>query len=320
MVWVILYTIFGFYMLISGGNIVCKNANIVALKAKVSQFIIGMTLVAFSTSAPELFTSLIAVAKNKPEMVINNVIGSNLVNIGLAGGLVALIRPFCVGEYVYKRDIPFLIFLTTILNIFCFSNSINCIHGCCFLLCGLAYTYYLARIQNREDSENDELSELSDEQQHIYISIAIIKVFLGIAALIVGSNLVISGCCNIARYLRISDELISFTLLAIGTSLPEIVTSLIAAIRGYGGICAGNILGSNIFNIWMIVGLSALFKNLPSTEQLKYCDLPLSIGYTLIFGLFMYFSRIVTRQQGFCLLIIFIAIFASLINLHLVYM
>lgn len=318
MVWVALYTILGFYLLIYGGNVVCKNANIVALKANVSQFVIGMTLVAFSTSLPELFTSWFAVARGKCDMVINNVLGSNFINIGLAGGLVAMIRPFYVDKSVYKRDIPFLIFLISILNIFCFTPSIQTINGIVFLIFGSIYTYYIVSVKQRDNEDKYILNEISEEELNISMRDAINNVFAGILTLIIGSNLVISGCCNVARYLKVSNALVSFTLLAFGTSLPEITTSLIASLRNLGGICAGNIVGSNIFNLWMIVGSSAILKDLPSTAQLKYCDLPISIGYTAILGGFLYYSRILTRIHGFCLLLIFVVIVICLTKLHLI--
>jgi cation:H+ antiporter len=303
--WSFWLAILGFVLLIYGGDRVCVGASALAVRLGVNQFIIGMTVVAISTSAPELLTSLLAMAKHHPEIVAGNVVGSNLVNIGLAGGFVALVKPFMITSRTVPKETSFLFFATCLFGIFSIFAPFGRGMGVVLIVLNILYLYFICK--------NDRLAKKEEESSGISVEINIWKALwlfaFGFLLLLIGAQLVIDSSVEIARGLGWSDGLIGFTLIAVGTSFPEIAVSLVAALRGYGAICTGNIIGSNIFNTLMITGCCALLGPVPVDMYLYRIGIPSLIFLTALMWRFFTKEREIGRQEGAVLFLAFVGIF-----------
>jgi cation:H+ antiporter len=310
--WPFLLTIFGFILLAYGGELVCRGASTMAIHFGVSQFVIGVTIIAISTSAPELVTSLIATLNRHPEIVAGNIIGSNLVNIGLAGGLVALIKPFTITSRIIEKEVPFLCFITGCFGICAIFIPMGFVLGMIFIAANVLYLYFICR--------NDRLIR---EEQNVKINMEMdwkkaLNLFIfGLLLLFFGAQLVIDASVKIAHALGWSDALIGFTIVAVGTSFPEIIISLVAALRGYGAICTGNIIGSNIFNSLMITGSCALIHPIPVSGELCRIGIPFLIFLTILMGVFFMTRREINRLEGLVLFLAFICAFSLSIYFQL---
>ncbi|MDE6575806.1 MAG: calcium/sodium antiporter [Opitutales bacterium] len=304
--WSCFEVLLGFVLLFYGGGRVCRSASALAVALGVSRFVIGMTLVALSTSAPEFITSLLATIDHHPELVLGNVIGSNLLNIGCAAGLVALICPFPITSRVIKIEMPFLFGITFIFALLVLFSKVNLTMGVLLLLVGIVYLYCICKADISESSEAAETTKIS-------IGFALASFAIGIVSLFLGAHWVVSGSLHIAQMLGWSDTWVGLTIVALGTSLPEITTSLVAALRGYGTICTGNIVGSNIFNILFVAGTCACFCPLTTSQYCIRClALPGLIFLTALLWRFFTTKREVSRFEGFLLLAIYLAVLYGL--------
>ena len=266
----IILIIVGFALLIVGADFLVDGASGIAKKFHIPEIIIGLTIVSIGTSMPELFVSITSAIDGYSDMALGNVIGSNLCNLLLILGLSSLIKPVDFQEETRKYEIPMCLLFTIILMIFSnTSGEISRIEAVILLvLFGLfiAYTIYMGKKKSKENSE------VAEEKNKTIKNI--ILIILGIAGLKFGGDFVVNNAVNIAQMFNISEKVISLTILAIGTSLPELVTSVTAAIKGNSDIAIGNIIGSNIFNILLILGVSSVIK--PITFNSSY-NMDLSI-------------------------------------------
>ena len=266
----IILIIVGFALLIVGADFLVDGASGIAKKFHIPEIIIGLTIVSIGTSMPELFVSITSAIDGYSDMALGNVIGSNLCNLLLILGLSSLIKPVDFQEETRKYEIPMCLLFTIILMIFAnTSGGISRIEAVILLvLFGLfiAYTIYMGKKKSKEDSKVVEENNKTIKN--------IILIILGIIGLKFGGDFVVNNAVNIAQMFNISEKVISLTILAIGTSLPELVTSVTAAIKGNSDIAIGNIIGSNIFNILLILGVSSVIK--PITFNLSY-NMDLSI-------------------------------------------
>ncbi|MDR0590744.1 MAG: calcium/sodium antiporter [Puniceicoccales bacterium] len=306
--------ILGFVLLIYGGDRVCVGASALAVRLGVNQFIIGMTVVAISTSAPELITSLLAMANGHPEIIAGNVIGSNLVNIGLAGGFVALVKPFMITARTIPSEASFLFFVTCLFGIFSIFSPFGGGMGMVLVILNVLYLYFICKNGWSVKGAKGGASGISVE---IDIWRALWIFAFGLVLLFIGAQLVIDSSVKIAHGLGWSDALIGFTLIAIGTSFPEIAVSLVAAVRGYGAICAGNIIGSNIFNTLMIVGCCAVLGSVPVEVGLYRIGVPSLIFLTALIWRFFTTKREIGRLEGAVLFFIFLGIFTYFVRRQL---
>jgi cation:H+ antiporter len=311
---VIFLAILGFALLAYGGDLVCRGASAMAIRLGISQFVIGMTIVAISTSAPELVTSLIATLNHHPEIVAVNVIGSNLVNIGLAGGLVAFIKPFTITSRVIEIEVPFLLVITACFSACAIFIPIGFFWGVVFIVLDILYLCFVYKSDRwvKEDSNIN-----SETGQEVDMKKALNLFIFGLLLLFLGAKFVIDASVEIAYALGWSDALIGFTIVAVGTSFPEIVISLVAALRGYGSICTGNIIGSNIFNSLMITGVCALIHPVPVNEELGRISIPSLIFLTVLMGRFFMTKRKIDRLEGFILFLSFVCLFSISIYFQL---
>lgn len=254
----IILIVVGFILLIKGADFLVEGSKNIAKKLKISEMVIGLTVVSIGTSMPELFVSVTSAIDGSSDIALGNVIGSNLCNLLLILGLSAIIRPVIFKKQTKLFDIPFCIFVTAVFIVLCnINNNLSFIDGIIlivFFLFFLIYTIILGKKQSVL------IKEKQEDLTKINVLPNIIFIILGIVGLKFGGDFVVDNSIEVAKLLNISEKVISLTIVAIGTSLPELITSVTAAIKGSSDIAIGNIIGSNIFNILLIVGLSSIIK------------------------------------------------------------
>ncbi len=310
----VLIVIAGITLLLAGGEALVRGAVGIARRSGISPFLIGLTIVGFGTSAPELVVSVDAALTGSPGIALGNVIGSNLANIMLIVGAAALIRPLGVHPDALRRDSFVMVAATLVLAVIALEGTLTRLYGAAFLVAALAYILLSLWWDMRGPSPAATLH--SDEATEIDVGlpdrlwILLIAVGLGLAALVTGARLTVTGAIALARQADIPEEVIGITLVAVGTSLPELVTSMVAARRGHADVCVGNILGSNVFNILAIAGAAAVAAPLPFSGGRLVVDAWILVGVTLIFVVFMMTGRRVVRAEGFALLVLYISFIA----------
>ncbi|GAA0821185.1 calcium/sodium antiporter [Clostridium tertium] len=283
-----LILIIGFILLIKGADIFVDGAAKIAKKFGIPSIIVGLTIVSLGTSAPELSVSLIASFEGNNGITIGNVLGSNIFNTLMVLGVTAIIMPIVIKKNSVIKDYIINIVVSIVLLILTFGRvllnkeaALTRISGIILLILCTIYTLYLiksAKSRKEEDSE---------EEEDIKILSCIIKIILGIIGIIAGGNLVVSSASDIAYSFGLSDKLVGLTIVAVGTSLPELVTTMIASIKGENDIAIGNVLGSNIFNILLILGVSSSINAIPISSSLLI-DILFLIVISIILGIFMF--------------------------------
>ncbi len=294
----------GLAFLYYGGNFLVTGSVRLACSLKISPFIIGATVIAFGTSAPELAVALFAALGGTPELAMGNVIGSNIANIGLVLGLTALISSMSIAPGRLKREAPPLVLASLLILVIAWNLEINRYEGL-FMVCLLG-VYVWRSFRHKED-----FTEEPEEEAHLFAgkgsAFQILLIVAGLVLLVGGAKLLVVGGVSIARNLGISEWFIGITIVAIGTSLPEIVSSLIAAKRGYGEMAIGNIFGSNIFNILMVLGLTATIHPLQIQEPIQP-DLIITTAITgLLLAMIGYGNHSLGKQKGTLLLLAYFA-------------
>lgn len=300
----------GMVLLVKGADWFVDGASNIAKAMKVPSLIIGLTLVSMGTSAPEASVSITSALKNMNEMCFGNVIGSNTFNTFLILGISALIIPLVVSNDVKKFDIPIMVGLYTIILVFAFVVSpyyLSRIEAIIMLVLFAGYMVFLFfRAKNSDESEEEGDSKLQPIWKSILFSI------LGIAGIILGGNLVVESASYVAGALGMDDTLIGLTIVAIGTSLPELVTSVVAAIKKENDIAVGNVIGSNIFNIIFILGLSAVIRPLP-LENSALTDLLVLLASGIGIALIAFLSKRMKKWQGAIFVVAYVAYTAFII-------
>lgn len=259
----ILLLLFGLGLLLAGANYLVESSVAIAQRAKLSNFVIGLTIVGIGTSTPELLISLSSAIQGHGDMSLGNVVGSNICNVLLILGLTAIIKPFTIERNTLKRDIPFNIFTSLFLiallyiDQFLFNTnglSLSRIDGIIFMVIFASYMWYTIRA-NKTPEEYEESANSSLSGKPLWLTIVIAASSLGI--LLWGGDMFLDSAVSLAKEWGMSEAIISLTIVAVGTSLPELVTSVIAAVKGNAQLALGNVLGSNIFNILLILGISS---------------------------------------------------------------
>lgn len=311
----IILLIVGFVILIKGADVFVDGAASLAQNFKLSKMLIGLTIVAFGTSAPEFAVSVKSIVSNNADMVLGNVIGSNILNILLIIGICALIKPVIVKNNTIKKEIPIVILMSTLLfflmkdNLFdsSISNIVTRNDGFVILLFFTVFVYYLISIvRNKKDEDADSLAKFN-------IPKSIIFTILGIVAIIVGSNLVVDSASTIATILGVSQKMIALTIVAFGTSLPELVTSIVSIKKDEQEIMVGNIVGSNIFNIGIVLGLPvALFGGIDAVGFNNIDLIMLLVSAVLLFML-SFKKHKIGKVGGILMLVLFIIYYTFVI-------
>jgi cation:H+ antiporter len=309
--------IVGFVALIFGANWLVNGATSIGVKAKLSPLIIGLTIVAFGTSLPEMIVNVFACIKGSPGLAIGNIIGSNTMNIFLILGVSAMIFPIDVNKISIKRDIPagFVATLAVTLMANDFfqntSGTLNWIEGLVLLLMGLGYLYLTFK-KSSEDTENYESSEQPIEMTW---GKTILELAVGIIGLYIGGELVSNNAQILALNWGMSESTVGLTVVATATSLPELVTSIVAALKKNSSIAIGNVLGSNILNIFMVLGVSSLITPLPFEPKMNQQLLILfAANAIMLTTVFTGKGRMISRFEGFILILGYVGF--MLFSLH----
>ena len=292
----------GLALLYFGGNFLVTGSVHLARVLKISPFVIGATVIAFGTSAPELAVAILASLEGTQELAMGNVIGSNIANIGLVLGLTALMAPLSIGPDRLKRESPPLLFASLLIVVIAWNLEINRYEGF-FMVCLLGL-YIWRSFSHKEDfaeEQDDEIQFFARQSSALHI----LLIIMGLGFLIGGAEFLVAGGVGIARTLGISEWFIGITIVAIGTSLPEIVSSMIAAKRGHGEMAIGNIFGSNIFNILMVLGLTAIIHPLHINEPIQP-DLLITIAITgLLLGMIRFGNHSLGKLKGVVLILVY---------------
>ncbi|RLJ61229.1 cation:H+ antiporter [Lacinutrix venerupis] len=276
----ILWVILGLVLLVVGGDFLVKASIALSFKLNISKMVIGMTVVSFATSAPELLVSIQAALNNAPAIAINNVVGSNIANIGLVLGVTALIGPIAVDKSFYKLNWPAMLLFSLILYYFLANDSIlSTIEGIILFCMLVVFIIILLKKSNTEvDSE-----EVSDALAAIGNYKILLWLIIGATALYFGSVWLVDGAKSLAQSLGVSDAVIAVTVIAIGTSVPELAASIIAAAKKEKALSLGNLIGSNIFNIGSVLGLTSIVTAIPVTDiKILNNDIFWMIGFASI--------------------------------------
>jgi len=298
----IVFILIGFALLVIGGEFLVRSSVALSFKLNLSKMVIGLTVVSFATSAPELLVSLQAALTGFSDISLGNVIGSNIANIGLVLGITAFISPLAIDRDFYRFNWPVMMIFSLALYYFLTTgNNLSRVEGVALLLGIVLYLYLLIRRSRKEHIEvegiDDKLASTSNFKVTIWL-------LIGAAALYGGSELLVKGAVDLAEMIGVSERVISVTIIAVGTSVPELAASVIAALRKEKAISLGNLIGSNIFNIASVLGLTALIKpiNVQSAEILNN-DIFWMIGFALIIIPLAFFPRrfILGRYKGFLL-------------------
>jgi len=312
----LLFLILGFVLLYYGGEFLVKGSVNLANKFSISKLVAGMTIVSFATSSPELFVSIEAILNKSSDIVFGNVIGSNIANIALVLGCTALFFNINVTDKTLKIDFPFLFFATfSVGYILYFLGKITFFTGLILIILLIAYLFYIISSSRNEKNSIVDQEEKYDKSTFLNCFIYLI---LGIVLLKYGADFLVSSAIDIATLLNIEERIIAVTVVAIGTSVPELATSIVAALKKEVDLAVGNIVGSNIFNLLAVLGITALYKEI----EIMNNDI-LSIDYlfmfiiTVIFGVFLYTfdkGKINKLKGGILLLIYFSFIYYSIIS------
>lgn len=306
----IILLIVGAAFILLGADALTGGASDLARKWGISELIIGLTIVALGTSMPELVVSVISSIQNKPELAIGNVVGSNLFNTLIILGITALICPVTVSKQVIGKDIPWSILASTLLLIVASGafingdqhNEISRTSGLVFLLIFITFIYYTILVAKKEDNQDKQeaIQAEANVQHEANVSPlwkSLLFIILGLIGLILGGELFVDSASNIAFSLGMSESLVGLTIVAMGTSIPELATSVVAALKNKAGMAIGNAIGSNIFNILLILGASATITPL-RMGNITTVDLLMLLLISLLVWLFARTGYVLSRKEG----------------------
>ncbi len=304
----IILLIVGFIILIKGADIFVDGASSIAGNFKVSKMLIGLTIIAFGTSAPEFAVSMNALASKSTDMVLGNVIGSNIMNILLIIGIAAIIHPISIKNNTVKKELPLTLLISTLLVVLFLdirlgSNVVNEISrsdAFVILLFFSIFLYYLFSLATKKREEDVK------EEPKFKLGKSLLFVILGLAGIIIGSDLVVNNASTIAANLGVSERIIALTIIALGTSLPELVTTIVSSKKGEQDLLVGNIIGSNIFNICVVLGIPVAIFGGITPSSFQSIDLIVLILSTLILYIFSKTYKKITRFEGILMLLVFL--------------
>ncbi|MFC1538115.1 calcium/sodium antiporter [Candidatus Latescibacterota bacterium] len=290
----------GGVLLVKGADMLIEGGVGIALKSGVSQLVVGLTIVAFGTSAPELTVSLTAAFQGKGDICFGNVVGSNIANIALILGVAAVLSPVIVNKNLFKWELPFMLIISVITMYVGYTREAGLIIGLVFLLLFAYYIYHCFKSPT-------ETPDVDEDDAHKTYPVLILLVCVGIAGLGLGGYLFVEGATKIARLLGVSESVIALTIVAFGTSLPELFTSVIASLKKQSDISLGNIVGSNIFNILLVIGTTATIRPFSITPDtyLDYVGLPFMLIAAFLLIPFALTDRSITRFEGAVFVILY---------------
>lgn len=309
----ILILLIGFILLIKGADFFVDGASSTASNFRIPKILIGLTIVAFGTSAPELAVSFQALASGSTDMVLGNVIGSNILNILLILGIAAAIHPIRIRNNTVRKEIPITILISTLLVVLFLDvqlqsgpiNQITRSDGIAILLFFTVFLYYLISTAIHERKKN------SDESPKWPLAKSLIFTGIGLAGIVIGSELVVNSATTLATALGVSERIISLTIIAFGTSLPELITTIVASRKKEAALALGNILGSNIFNICVVLGIPVAIFGTVTPASFQIIDLVVMVASASLLLLFSATKHKITRSEGLLMLTVFAAYYTA---------
>ncbi|MBO7142198.1 MAG: calcium/sodium antiporter [Bacteroidales bacterium] len=310
----ILYIIIGVAVVLWGADRLTDGAVGLAAKMNIPQIVIGLTVVAMGTSMPEFFVSLVSAINETPDLAVGNVVGSNIFNTLLIVGTAAVVAPMVISKTTVKKDIPFAVLASVLLFIFGLDNYISRIDAAILAAVFVFFMIYTVRVGIKGAAENKEkVSDAEPEKKPMPVWKAILFVLLGLACLVFGSNLFVNAATEVATALGVSEAIIGLTIVAGGTSLPELATSVVAARKGESAIAMGNVIGSNVMNILMIIGITGVICPM-QVNGITMIDLGVLVGSVALLWLFSFTKYKVERWEGALLLAMFAGYMSWLIS------
>ena len=303
-----LISVLGLFMLFAGGDVLVRGSVSLARHHDMPTMLIGLTVVAFGTSAPELVVSVSAALEGVPQLAIGNVVGSNIANVLLVLGVPALLRPFACRTPGFRRNTVLMVVASIIFIILCWRGTLGLWQG--LLLLGMLFSFllYSARRAMRDDApvfDEGDIEAIGAMPEKL--GAAMLLVGLGFAGLALGSHILIGGAMGIARDLGISEAVIGLTMIAIGTSLPELATTVAAAYRKHGDIAMGNVIGSNMFNVLGVMGATALTAPVPVPRMFLHFDLWVMLAASLLLLPLAYRSGRISKRTGTVFVVAYVA-------------
>lgn len=310
----IILLVFGFFILIKGADYFVDGSSSVALNFKVPKILIGLTIVAFGTSAPEFAVSIKSIISNNHDIVLGNVIGSNIMNILLILGISSLFHSLMVKNNTVKKELPIMLLITCLFVVLLSdslfdANTINAFtrsDGIILSLFFLVFIYYLIAIAINREKNSEETKKMSLKKSFLYT-------FFGIIMIIFGSNFVVNSSSSIATSLGVSEKLISLTIVAFGTSLPELVTSITATKKGEYDLAIGNVVGSCIFNLGIVMGIPVAIFGGISKINFSNIDIAVMLLSVILLFIFSIDDRKITKREGIIFLLIFLVYYGYVI-------
>ncbi len=301
----IFYLIGGFILLFVSGELLVRGAVSTASALRISPLIIGLTIIAFGTSAPELTVSIQAGLAGKPDIALGNAIGSNIANLLLVLGVVALVAPIAGKAETLRRDGLIMLGLSFGFLLVLQFDEISRPIGLAMLAILCLYSYALYHMEKGKGEAHAIQSDMQDERLPGGLWLGVPALLVGIAGVIWGAQILLDGAVNLARLFHISEAVIGLSLVAVGTSLPELAVSLIAALRGHAAVALGNIIGSNIANILLIIGTTASITPLAIAAQFRLQDIWVMLGATVLMLWFLRSHMRISRGEGALLLLFY---------------
>ena len=303
----ILLIVVGVVLVLKGADWLTEGASALARRMRVPEIIIGLTIVAAGTSAPEFFVSLVSALNGTPDLAVGNVVGSNTMNAMLIVGVAAMVAPMTISHNTVHKDIPFSVVASILLILLAFDMFLGRVDGI-ILLAGFAAFMLYTLMQAKAGSDAD---GVQTEQSSVWKNIFFL--LMGLAGLVVGSNVFVGSASNVAYALGISEGVVGLTIVAGGTSLPELATSVVAARKGQSAIAIGNVIGSNVFNILLILGLTATISPL-QIEGITTIDMAVMLVSVALVWLFSRTRYTVERWEGAVLVVGYLAYLGWLIT------
>lgn len=296
----IVFILMGAVLVLWGADRLTEGAVGIAEKMHISQLVIGLTIVAFGTSAPEFCVSLVSALKGTADLAVGNVLGSNIFNALLIVGIAALLAPMTILRATVNRDLPFAFLSSVLLIVLCyFGHDISRLDA--LLLFALFAVFMFLTVRGSKSAEDEK-----GRQSDLPIWKGVLWVVVGLVCLVGGSNVFVEGATGVASHLGVSDAVIGLTVVAGGTSLPELATTVVAARKGNSGIAIGNVLGSNVMNICFILGVTGLITPL-SIHGITYLDMTMLVLSSTLLWLFSFTKYTLTRWEGGVLLLVYLS-------------
>jgi cation:H+ antiporter len=293
--------ILGLILLFAGSAMLVEGAASTAVMFAVRPVIIGLTIVSFATSAPELLVSLVAAVKGSGGISLGNILGSNVINIALVLGISSVIKPVSIQKQIIKIEIPYMIFISSIFWLLCMDSNLGQADG--FILIFLLIVFLIYGVTTAKDKNSD--TQIVKPSSSTIVK-NIVFIILGILMLSFGANFVVREAITIAREIGLSQTFIGISVVALGTSLPELATSAVAAARGESEISVGNVVGSNLFNICLVMGVVGIFNPMPIDNNLHYFQFPFMIFICFFLGFVAWINQGIGKKVGILFILLFV--------------